>query len=1629
MTRNKKTSKSAPSTPAQTGVEDPSFNETENHFSSHSSSTETISGAAATQSCGDQESDIDRDDDLRLNPTGYGFRRSRVSKAISQLQTNNSKLQGFITLDATNWKVWNHQFAIKTNIAFVDVLILNKVLGFKDLLCIRGDGETPEETIQELRSLTHGEFYDLNSALANFIHSTIGEEAARHVRDPRYFRNGLAAYAELQNNYASSSMGSIKKTIKTMVSMNQGSKSMAEVVDDVRQHKLVLDRFMLDNPDFDYVEALAKIALLHSLRTEYTNLRDVISLTIDKDDGDPATFEAVAAYLVDRERESKMQTSTKASSSTAVANVATVAPITTPPVLLAEAAEKEKQQPKVKCTFCHITGHTVENCRKMKSASEAFLSQLKDRKKESDSKTVDQKPTSSEPSKTVGAPAWSAKSGVDIEYNKPNAGRRLLQVLHSPPNSSDRSESCLSSDEETATIDTENDNSWITVVRKNSVQKKSERRKSQPPRKVVPQMSATVQPSVEPASVPQVSPAVCDPNVSYCWAVTGMRAKPKPTSDAELLAVYFPLIDPAGRKFKDVNLDSGSSLHYWNSSEGLTDVRTDDPVNIEVACGTTYTSVGYGSIPGKIGRVEIVPEFQTNLFSIGKLNDEGYSMNFKSGQPVIPIERDGVTVALAYRIGNLYRVRIYTPLADAPTVTETAYSSLSVHTKDKIWTLHKSLGHPSAAALYRLLKLEKIAGPISITLADIQAVQGRCVFCPHSKSVSASHSDLGGKVSSTDPFELVHFDIKGPLPITCYAGGKYIFVLVDDFSRGKFVYILRQRSNALDALKIFQSSVVTPDKFIIRKLRCDNAGEFKSDDIVAWAQELGIGLTYSPAYSSQSNGIAERAIRTLQTIADSLRAAGNFPASAWSECWKTAAVLDRYLIPAGKSDSPFSLIYKRDPPYHKLQPIGCKAFINIDLKLRTPLGPKAIEGCHIGYSEDSPCYRIWTGFHPNPVTESGNVSFTPNCPHVEPDHDGLLPTDLPSAADRLEDYQNVGSGEEGGAPLPLPLAEESVISPKQPIRAEKRVTRSHSKLSNENEVTWGKVSKENILPDDATKQIMIDQDFNEAELQALINPPDPGSYPTVRYQDHIAIPPNSTAFSVKDITDKEAINDPLFLQAMQKEIDEITAKGGWSLEYLPEGRTAIGSLWIHKRKLINGILERMKSRLCPLGNHQAEGVDYLKSEVSSPTISLPSTRLFFAIVVCRDMFERQLDVNSAFTIPELKEDIYMKIPKGLQQRPGMALKLHHSLNGLKQGGYNWFKLLNEFLISVKYVPCVTEPCMYRQWVGKSLTLIALYTDDLRVAADREEDLNTFEHLLANKFPIKTADKSQFLGMQIIREPNTIRLSLEIYIDKMLETHKLTGIKEAKTPTISEYRLISAIDPPNKEFMKTFPYHSLVGALLWIARCSRDDILFAVSQVGRFSHNFNQTHVDAVLRIISYLKHTKSLTLDFRKVDKMELVSYSDADFAGVPSDGDKPMKSTTGTAVMVKGCGTVYSQAVLQSIVALSSSESEYIALSNTVQRTMCIKNLLLELDLIPDEASVVYEDNEVTLRKAESFTCDYKVRHIALHYHFFKEHIRHKQCRLEYVRSADNVADIFTKGLPLSTFVTLRTLLLNHHV
>jgi len=197
--------------------------------------------------------------------------------------------------------------------------------------------------------------------------------------------------------------------------------------------------------------------------------------------------------------------------------------------------------------------------------------------------------------------------------------------------------------------------------------------------------------------------------------------------------------------------------------------------------------------------------------------------------------------------------------------------------------------------------------------------------------------------------------------------------------------------------------------------------------------------------------------------------------------------------------------------------------------------------------------------------------------------------------------------------------------------------------------------------------------------------------------------------------------------------------------------------------------------------------------------------------------------------------------------------------------------------------------------------------------------------------------------------------------------------------------------------------------MYLAVCSRRDISFAVSYLSQFYQNFRRQHWVAAKRVFRYLKGTIDLGLTYRKTGK-PIVGYVDADWANCPQD----RRSYTGYVFMLSGCPITW-ESRKQRTVALSSTEAEYMALTESAKEGLHLKRFLDELGFNHLAQVCIQCDNNGARKLAENPVFHGRSKHIDVRHHFVREVLKSGDLKVEYMPTNEMAADVLTKGLSSS--------------
>jgi hypothetical protein len=407
---------------------------------------------------------------------------------------------------------------------------------------------------------------------------------------------------------------------------------------------------------------------------------------------------------------------------------------------------------------------------------------------------------------------------------------------------------------------------------------------------------------------------------------------------------------------------------------------------------------------------------------------------------------------------------------------------------------------------------------------------------------------------------------------------------------------------------------------------------------------------------------------------------------------------------------------------------------------------------------------------------------------------------------------------------------------------------------------------------------------------------------------------------------------------------------------------------------------------------------------------------------------RHGDIPAAYTKAaiEADADIYMYPPNGMTLTPeeratggqNTVLKLQRSLYGLKQAGRLWNNMLHSQLISIGYTRCMTDLCLYYKRDDKHTAIVGIYVDDLLATATSPRLVDDLFDSLKTLEVKDLGTVRKFLGMRVAFKPDGFTLDQEMLVREYIEAHSLTHATPLATPAML-HQDPGGDEPLSAEDTKQF--RTLAGGLLWLARCTRPDIAFAVHQLTRHTHAPRVSDMRLGKRVLRYLLGTSTMKLhvQYDGRNALALSGYTDADFAARDSD----RKSISAAAIYVNGM-LIHWYCTKQTNVALSTMESEFVAAARGVQELLGCQELLGEIGATPMQPIPVYMDNQAAIAQIISEASSQRSKHIDIKYKFLKDLYYKEQIKPIHVPTKSMIADLMTKAFPTPDFRRLCALI-----
>lgn len=1029
------------------------------------------------------------------------------------------------------------------------------------------------------------------------------------------------------------------------------------------------------------------------------------------------------------------------------------------------------------------------------------------------------------------------------------------------------------------------------------------------------------------------------------------------SADSDMLAVT------SGDHSDTWIMDTGASFHMTPNREWFETYKAGNMGSVRLADDKACGVVGIGQVKFRmydgtirtLTDVRHIPVMKKNLISLGLLHRNGFKYKSDDDEVLKVFKGSMMVMKGQMTAGSVYRLI-------GNVVVGGAAAAVSESECTTLW--HMRMGHIGEHGLKELLRRGLLDG-----LKDCK--MEFCKFCVMGKQSKVSFKT--GQHTTKGLIDYVHSDVWGPTRVQSMGGSRYFVLFIDDFSKKVWVYFMKQKSEVFENFKVWKAEVENQTERKVKYLRSDNGTEYTDGKFQKFCAEHGIQRHFTVRKTPQQNGVVERMNRSIAEKARCLRLNAGLAKQFWAEAVNMAV----YLINRSPRSSLEGKVAEEvwtgvDIDLSNLRIFGCPAYMLVAGDERSKLDSKSKKCIFLGFEKGVKGFKLWDPEARKRVF-SRDVVFDEQYMVQQ-----AISDRVPVTIETITDSEV--TQEESGADKPDEVSDERSVEV-----AQKEVQRG---------------TEESLVSRRPKRAIKAPVRFGFEDMvnyALMVEMDDPTTY-------HEAI--NS------DERDE-------WIGSMTEEAVSLDKNETWDLVELPEGKRAIGCKWIYKKKEGMSVKEpkKFKSRVVAKGYSQKKGIDY--DEIFSPVVRHTSIRAVLGLVAVWDLHLEQMDVKTAFLHGELEEEIYMEQPEGLV-KPGeehLVCRLKKSLYGLKQAPRQWYKRFDSYMMKIGYQRCEYDCCVYVKSLDHSPIFLLLYVDDMLIAANDMDDINRLKGLLGREFEMKDLGAAKkILGMEIRRDRSSKRLwlSQKSYIEKVLERFDMSNSKPVSTPLAKHFILTAEQSPKSAEELKDMaevPYASAVGCLMYAMVCTRPDLAQAVSQVSKYMSNPGRRHWDAVKWILRYLRGTSDYGLMFGGEVQDSVIGFVDSDYGG---DLDNS-RSTTGYVFTLAGAPICW-RSVQQGIVAMSTTEAEYMALGEAAKEAVWVQGLVSELG-VDQEGVQLHCDSQSALCLAKNQVYHGRTKHIRIRFHKIRELAASGEVLLEKVHTSENPADMLTKPVTTEKF------------
>ena len=799
---------------------------------------------------------------------------------------------------------------------------------------------------------------------------------------------------------------------------------------------------------------------------------------------------------------------------------------------------------------------------------------------------------------------------------------------------------------------------------------------------------------------------------------------------------------------------------------------------------------------------------------------------------------------------------------------------------------------------------------------------GKCHICIMGKQTRKPFPKNPNPRSTRKLFR-VYSDICFVTPET-FGRGLYFIIFVDEATRYVWIYIIPNKtsSTVLQILRKWLPLVQNQAGTTLINFRTDEGGEYLGETLQTvspFLEEHGITHEQTSAYSSASNGVAERINRTLMDMVRTMMATSKLPAPFWGEAIHTAVKV-RNRLPTSSLEgniSPHEAWFGVAPSIQHLRVFGCLAFYKITHP-KTKVQTRGQRCCFLGYDGNTQ-FRIYDPAKNKVLSNIRDIDFIEN-EFLEPSEFANVPYAdrpllVPEPRNYIEEDQEIDNDEfdwedpeipelvadieipmpaykpvykplhqdlrypEPRWPIPPPPrpsmdssnSDSDTMPPLMTAPVSQASSRPESQHSSPHSSQTASPRATPVAPRPATPEGLAIRRSGrpskptekklESEAQARKRPAQTlvshtGPSPHSTSPDYVA----SYAPPHEPRNLQEAMASPYASQwdnAILEELGSIHRHGTYTIVPRPRNRKVIGSRFAFKIKNAETPDPRFKARLVAKGYTQVAHVDF--EDTFAPVVKATSVRLLLAHAAGNRLLLNLFDVETAFLNADIDRTIYMEQPPGYEQpnhpRKDFVLLVNKGLYGLKQSGSLYANDQKNKLMNLGFVPSDADECVFIS--ANKRIIVATYVDDGLVCAETQEEIDWVVTELSKHYTVRNLGApTKFLGLDISRpDPRG-----PVTVSQGTYARKLLAKYD-----MADCNSVKAPCDQRAGYLHlrtetelpadSALYRSITSSIMHLATWTRPDISWITNKLCQFNKDPSDLHMAAAKHLLRYIQGT------------------------------------------------------------------------------------------------------------------------------------------------------------------------------